>query len=1210
MPPTTLSEWVAAQAHTPRAIVTINGTVIQQFVSVDVTMGVEQQSSTASLRLAADDYPPWGAHTNVTIKMGYGGIGGGVRTVFVGEIEDIDTKYLPYFIEIKAAGFLKRTQHPAGNTDPLSGSTDPILTWSGATDSQIWNDLMKLAGVPLYVSGEGDSRTIAGPILLNPGDNLRGLIDNLDHASESGQMTFEFAGNVYRQAALRVPSLVPTYRYTEGAPTGAQLPVYSLDRQQTDRDLKNQVIITGVQAAGEETAAVVGAVRQQASIYWGKDGFGDDIYVPFTLQSDLLETRDQCDAVAQRYMYEHNKITDIVQMRTPLNPYAMPSRTVGLTSGRMGLDTETNYWVRQIHHHWGADGASTDWTLEGGAGDSGYLVGLPPTPIFTLTATKETFEVGGIPTTYYTVVADGSMSSDPDGNIATWAWENNKNGDTGDGPIYTTSFTNAEWDDETTPTITLTITDDDLPDAHTGTTGEVDVLSALMEDEAKLLAMYVAAFGVAEATSDGWETVNSWTPPANALSCCRIAAEGTNYFGLANGHIYVTTDYLASEPTDVGWTAPGGSAVNALWMNELDSNLIGIGLANGSFYITVDAFTTAPVLKRNFVNPIQWIEGSRENPQQWRVAVGQDVWYTNHDFLLGDVRVLVAFAGLTTKQTELTAYANYASALGAAGSVILKREDGVAIAFPSLSPAPAEAHMTAFIETDELLVGDDQGRSFISLPASAATTLVQMADIGFGSVHDMLRDNTNYACAYAACDTGLVKTFDKAATWVRVRPYDGSATKALQIGYDSAPLVPLPILADQLIERTYYPNKVGAFWDHPPGDDPDVNVIAMDLWNPLLPPGPDGSRNDEPPTDWYKLSYTPAAHSPAGTTHQWKTGRDGVTNTPMGGQVQAYDRAARAWVRSDTTGTGVPSGWPGSPGPGNYPAMVMRHKFTLPDIVFNTVMLSINVALNNAMDEPNFELYVNDTLVTTAIGSQYISAALFTADDVTENLVALRMTLGPGVYASLAYKFSFGTDTASVSLYEDTTNTKLVWASTAEGSCISDDHVTAGWSDLYMGSLATPGDAKSGVSQPGLYLGIYAPPWPAADSNPGRKLANMNGSFVTGPGLLPYPIFFHSQSIDMPAGADTAWSLYIRKHLYETIIDDIYLNGTRLATGTPASPASDAGANLFDSDHRIYKYTIPSGDITMGGRNTLAIQCHGPTINAKFSALAWYMIQD
>lgn len=1205
MPPIDLKAWIGARAHTPRAVVRVNGTIIQQFVSVDVTIGVEQQSSTASLRLAADDYPPWGGHTLVEISLGYGGVNGGVHPVFAGEIEDIDTKYLPYFIEIKCAGFLKRTQRAAGNTDPLSGTGDPVMTWSGATDSQIWNDLMKLAGVPIYISGDGDGRTIAGPITLNPGDSIRGKIDELDHASESGQMTYEYAGKVYRQAALRVPAGIATYTYVEGLPGTGQLPVYSLNRQATDRDLKNQVVVTGVQAAGEETSTVVGAVVQAFSPYWGFDGFGAEIYVPFSLQSDFLETRDQCEAVAQRYMYEHNKTTDIVQMRTPLNPYAMPSRTVGLTAQRLDLDSQTNYWVRQVHHHWGADGASTDWTLEGGAGASGYLVGLPPLALFTLTATKETFQVAGVPTTFYTVVADGSTSSDPDGDIASYAWENNKNGDTGSAMTYTTSFTGEQWDDpDTPPTITLTVTDSDVPTPHTNTTGEVDVLSAIMSEDAKILGMYVAAYGVAEATYDGWETANSWTPPSPAISCCRIAAEGTNYFGLANGEVYQTTDYLASEPTLV-WTAPGASAVNALWMSEIDSNNIGIGLANGDFYITEDAFTTAPVLKRSFVNPIQWIEGSFENIEQWRVCVGQDVWYTNHNFLLGDVRVLVAFAGLTTKQTELTAYANYASALGSAGSVILKREDGVALTFPSVSPAPAEAHMSAFIETDELLVGDDQGRSYISLPASAATTLVRMADIGYGYVHDLLRDNTNYAAAYAACDTGLAKTFDKAATWVRVRTYDGSATKALMIGYDSAPLIPLIPLADQLIERTLMGHHVGQFLDFPAGDDPETNVMAMDLWNPLLPQDANQARNDPPPTDWYKRSYTPVNHDPAGTSHPWKVGSAGVSFAPMGGSVQAYDRAFRVWVVSDTTHSFVPSGWPGSGGTGYHPAAIFRHKFVLPDMVVNKCLLSVHWSSPIVCD-----IYVNDVLVKQNAGSDYIDPALFTADGVTENLVAVYAALiGTAVFG---YKLAFGTDTASVSLYEDTTHTKIVWASTAEGACAAEDSVTPGWSDLYTGDLDTGGDANSGYSATGIFVGIYAEPWPTTN-NSGRKLANSNGSLVSGVDFTPDAsnvFYMHTQSVDMPAGADTTWSLYVRKGQNASIVDEIFLNGNLMAMGNPAIPAGDVSGALWDSDHLIYKYTIPSGDIVMGGRNTLAIRVHGPTTHHMYSAIAWYMIQD
>src|SRR5262245_39482050 len=185
-------------------------------MAVDVNFGVEQQSSTATIRVGATQYFAWSIHSTVEIMMGFAGIGGGVMTVFVGEVEDTDTKFMPYFVEVKASGWLKRAQRQAGNTDPLSGSTDPIIEWNNATDSQIWSDLMKLANVPRYYSGDGDSRTIVGPIKLMPGDNIRGKIDELDHASESGQMTFEWAGQVYRIAALRIPMGTPVWRYAEG----------------------------------------------------------------------------------------------------------------------------------------------------------------------------------------------------------------------------------------------------------------------------------------------------------------------------------------------------------------------------------------------------------------------------------------------------------------------------------------------------------------------------------------------------------------------------------------------------------------------------------------------------------------------------------------------------------------------------------------------------------------------------------------------------------------------------------------------------------------------------------------------------------------------------------------------------------------------------------------------------------------------------------
>src|SRR5262245_6630286 len=843
---TDLRSWIAARAQTPRAVVAINGTPIVNPVSVDVTVGVDQQSATAAIRLAAEDYPSWAVHATVEVSLGYAGVGGGMVTVFVGEVEDADTQFAPYVAELRASGWLKRAQRSAGNTDPLSETDEPVITWANATDSRVWTDLMQLAGVPRYQAGDGDGRVLVGPLHLRPGDSIRGKIDELDQASESGQRTFEWAGQVYRTPALRVPAGVPAWRYTEGSPSPSATPpvwpVYSLQRQQTDRDVKNQAIVRGRQDQGVETHAVVGAVRQEPSPYWGVDGHGEVVYVPFSFQSDFLETRPQCDAVAQRYMYEHNKVTDVVQLRTPLNPYAMPSRTVGIVSDRMGLRTQTNYWVRQVSHHWGAEGASTDWTLEGGAGPTGYLVGLPPIPLFTMKVTREAWQAGAGPerTTFYTVACDASPSYDPDNTPLTYAWSAS-NGASGTGVTFTTLFTQAQWDATTTPaTITLTVTDSDVPDPHDATTGPVRAGDTSQAGAAKVIAMYVAALGVAHATPDAWTTLNAWTPPANCLCCCRIAAQGTNYFGLQSGHVYRTRDYLATAPEDVGWTAP--AAVNALWMSELDTNRVAVGLANGDVWLTTDAFATAPVLKRNFGNPVEWITGSAEQKTQWRALVGQDVWYTSHDWEGGDARVLVSFGGAVCRQSELTPFSNYATAADPGAGPLLKREvDQAAIPFPSVTPAPVEAHCSAFIETDELLVGDDQGRAYLGSPASTGGVLVQKTSIGHGAVHDLLRDNTNPLAQYAGCDTALAKTFDRAETWRRVLTYDGTTTRAVRLGYDSAPLTPPVELTDQLIERTSQgtqedPQPMMHGVDFCQDDYPIENKRTLSLWNPSLAP--------------------------------------------------------------------------------------------------------------------------------------------------------------------------------------------------------------------------------------------------------------------------------------------------------------------------------------------------------------------------------------
>lgn len=1241
--PSSIQEWMQSRVQTPLCVVKINGTeILANIVSVDVAMGIDQQSTSATVRFAAEAYPAgWLPHTTLEVRFGFKGAGGNALLVFLGEIEDIDARYLPYSFDVKGAGYLKRLQRQAGNTlasgDPADLNANPVITWASVTDSQIWRDVMRLGGVPNHQSGDGDGRTIAGPIDLLAGDDLRGVVDLLDQSSESGQRTFEYAGWAYRAPALRVPMAVALWQYAEGDPAAPLMPILSLGRQQTDRDVKNQAIVQGARRPGTPDTAVVGAVHQATSSYWGQDGNGRDILVPYTLTSHFLETRDQCDQVARRYMYEFNKITDVVTMRTGLNPYARPTMTVGLRSGRMDRPGVRNYWVRQVAHHWGAEGAFTDWTIEGGAGETGYLVGLPPIALFEMRVTKEAYQVGASPdpTMQYTVACDATASYDPDGTPITYAWSNNKNATTGTAVTYTTVFTQAQWDDLTTPpAITLVVTDADVPDAHSRSTGPIPVPTSQAGQDAKVIAMYVAAYGRAYATPDGWSTVNQWTPPggAHAISVGRIGAMGTNYFGLDDGRVFRTTDYLATAP-EVVWTAPGGSPVNALWTSELDSTVVAIGLENGDVWLTNDAFATTPILKRNLGGSVQWLNGSAESKTQWRAAVGQDLWYTDNDFT--GARVLVTFGGLTIRQAELTHFGNYESALGAAGDAILKREDGNPIAFPALMPAPAEAHMTAFIDTDTLLVGDDQGRSFVNEPSSTSGTLVQTAAIGRGYVHDVLRDNTNFQAAYAACELALAKTFDRAASWVRVLTFDGTTTRGLRLGYDSAPLTPPPVPQDELIERLfqgYEFDDVGTVADPhidaPTTDYPYENKWAMDLWNPTKLQDASHARNSDPPANWYRTDYVmpadgiyPAPDSPfggAGFEHHWLDGQHGIVTNPVFGEEQWLDRARSSWVRSAFTGSGIPSGWPGTEGPGTGQQWIARHRFTLPAGM--TVGSALLHTIHSGGEPPLVdisELWVNNVNMALPenVTNFYMDPTLFVADGVTWNWVCLRAGIDHNnVAPRLCYKLAFGSG-ASVSLFTDAGTGKLVWGSTSEASSEYVPSFATLDPNWYLLDTRTPIPPGMGYCHDGneAKIGLYSevPAWPAYRAH-GRKIGNMLGV----PTGAEYSLGSHhliKQSIDMPAGADAAWKLVVRKRRRETIIQDIYINSARLAgTGPPASPTNDAGNNYRNPATRVHLYTfdVPSGVIVMGARNTLAIRSILPDTGSFRYGLAYALLQQ
>lgn len=768
----------------PLAQAWIKNRLVKGLISARVELGYDMATSTASITIATQDAPFWTEEDGIRVDMGYGGSGGALMTAFAGVVESDNRKYSPRMLEVSASGHAKKLQRPYGNTALVTDPPSPAFVYASQTDTQIWNDVMRRAGVPRYDAGEGDGITYGTQKAYEVavGTKLGDIVSKLDESSKNGQRTFEIAGHVFRRPVLGVPSASVAWKYAEGllGLSAPYLPIIDITRNVSDKDIQNQAVVKGVSNASEsdQTSIPVMATIQAVNDKLGKDGEGNDIYVPHSLSSDFLESRAQCVDVAKRYMIEFNKETDDLTLRVALNPGIFPGQSIGITSQKMDLGSERPYWVRHVSHEWGSSGGFTSVQLEGGAGAEGLLVGLPPVASFEMSMTSEFFEVGGVADTWYTVTADATTSFDPDGNIVSYAWTAT-NGASGSGVTWATRFNQAQWDDPDT-TITLTVTDDNTGPGGARTNSLTQNVTAATGDTGTQTdGLYVAGGARADASADAGATWGTWTADAGAtVTCVTRLSPGLALFGLSDGRLMLTEDHLASAPT-LQHTFP--AAVTAVWIHEADNQKVAIGLANGDFWITKDAFTTAPILKRNFTHPINWINGSVEQMTQWRIATGSYVWITYDDATT--VGTLSTQAN-TVEQIELSNFANYN--VENVDANIKIESVGVSLTYPALSPAPTRARLAHFLRTDELMVADDQSRAFVK--AAGTNALSAVTAIAGGAVNALMASRTNPKVFYAGTVDGLYKTYDAGLTWYRVRAYTDAGLDALQLGLDSEPV--------------------------------------------------------------------------------------------------------------------------------------------------------------------------------------------------------------------------------------------------------------------------------------------------------------------------------------------------------------------------------------------------------------------------------------
>ena len=746
----------------PTIVVSVAGSVLPAatVLSCSLDHGYDSISSAASITLSAK---PWWLreplNQEVIVRLGYAGY---TLPRFTGYLETIQSGLWPNTYELRASGRMRWLQYDSSDDYSISS----------LTDVEIVGELLELSGIGAAyrnISGEDPAHDFGTTVtfVIPEGSQFWGVVNRLDEIT--GCVTMDGPDGVVVRLPLNpgIPSATAAWAYAAGD-------WFSLTRPLSKAEVRNKAIVSGLVS---EAGVVPAAGAQAYSAYLGylPDGTTPR-YVPYTLEDDFIEDATYCQTVADRQMLKRNRLPDKLTLVAPGNPLVRAGSTVSVYEPDLDIDVATNYYIVHVHEEFDASGYTMTQSLEGGIGDGGYQL-RSPVAAFTVLCDLEV--VGGSDT--YTVICDGSPSYDPDGDSAdlTFAWSNDQTADSGTEMVYSFQATPAEI--AAGLNVTLIVTDADTLSGTATRLVEGTSTTTLAR------VVFSAAGSQARCTQDGGRNWNYWAPGGGVevISTPEGSYEDEGLFGLSDGRLVHTLDYLQSAPTTL---ETFDAAVNSIWVHETQDGRITVGLANGKLYLSTDGGTTWTLLY-TFAAAITCVKESPMLMGQFWVTSGvyQYIFYEG----ASAPTVQATFPATSVARWTANSFmGNYACATipAASGAAAVRgADDDSALAFPDMTPGdPVEdvRALTHHLYLDILWACDLAGRFFVK--AEGATTFAHVADMTApGDVHHMLRDTALQNLIYVQAAEGLYKTPDGGNTFLLLDDYTAAGLVGYQVGLGS-----------------------------------------------------------------------------------------------------------------------------------------------------------------------------------------------------------------------------------------------------------------------------------------------------------------------------------------------------------------------------------------------------------------------------------------